>query len=152
MSKPILQEHGMGCGVACVAFALKTTYQKALKLFENPENAWTKGYICRDIIQALHKGKREYRHFWYQLKHEEFTKQTGVIVYTKRSEKYPAGHYLIKTENGMWMNPWSNFPVIHPLEGAFQKRLPGEIGYIMIPVEHLTNSPRRKKIMGEETK
>ncbi len=133
MSQLILQEHGMGCGVACVAFALEISYKKALSLFDKPQNAWSKGYMCRDIIHALHNGKKEYRHFWYQKKHEKFLKKPGVIVYIKRSEKYPAGHYLIRTSEKTWMNPWSNFPVIYPLEGTFQKRLPGVVGYIMIP-------------------
>ena len=139
MRRVILQEHGMGCGVACVAFALSIAYKDALKLFDRPEQAWTKGYMCRDLIQALRNGNKEYRHFWYEKKHERFLKKAGVIVYTKQSEKYPAGHYLIKTAKGTWMNPWSNFPIIYPLKGAFQKRLPGEVGYIIIPLEYLEN-------------
>lgn len=137
MKKVVLQEHGMGCGVACVAYALEIPYKKALKLFDKQENAWSKGYMCRDLIQALENGGKQYKHFYYRDKHKEFLKKPGVIVYTKRSENYPAGHYLIKTENGTWMNPWSNFPTIYPLEGSFQKNLKDPVGYILIPMEYL---------------
>ncbi len=136
MIKPIHQEHGFGCGVACVAFALDLSYQEALRLFKKAENAWMKGYMCKDLVEALASGGRNYKHFWYQKRHEHHLGQDGVIVYTKKSSKYPAGHYLIKTKKG-WMNPWSNFPVIYPHEAKFEEKLSDDVGYIIVPEEYL---------------
>jgi hypothetical protein len=132
-TKPVLQEHTFGCGVACVAFALGYSYKRALALFQKPGDAWTRGYLCRDLTQALSLAGVEYRHFYYRAKHRRFLTKPGVIVYTQGSTRYPAGHYLVRTTNGLWMNPWSNYPRIAPVKGALQKRLPGTIGYILVP-------------------
>ena len=60
MKKPITQEHGMGCAIACTAFVLGCSYQKALSLYEQPEHAWGRGFYCKEIIMALKKMGRLY--------------------------------------------------------------------------------------------
>jgi hypothetical protein len=133
MSLPITQEHGMGCGVACVAYVLKITYQKALKLFSNPKAAWGEGYYCQDIIHALKRAGVSYT-FYPAIKLPKQIK-SGVIVFIQPCKKYPEGHYLASTPQGHWMNSWINFPVIACAESGFQERLPSKVCWIIEPVE-----------------
>lgn len=53
MKKSITQEHGMGCAVACTTYVLNYTYKRALKLYEAPHNAWSRGFYCQEIVKAL---------------------------------------------------------------------------------------------------
>jgi hypothetical protein len=64
-----------------------------------------------------------------------YLKVPGTIVYVEKSIKYPLGHYLVKTKQGVWMNPWKNFPSIAPAKSAFQKRLPGTPLYAIYPIK-----------------
>lgn len=136
MSRMVKQEHTFGCGVACVGYALGLRYRDALTLFVKPDYAWKKGYYCRDLISALGKAGVEYQHFYFRPKHKRFLSVPGVIVYT-RSPSYPAGHYLVRTPRGLWMNPWANYPSIAPVRAAYQKILTDPIGYILIPAQKL---------------
>ena len=123
MIKKITQKHGMGCGVACVAAASGINYDDAIKLFSKPQNAWSKGYMCRDLVNALKKSKKNYRYKYLKNKRDPILKIPGTIVFTRFSKAYPHGHYLIKTSKG-WMNPWINFPEITPAKSGITKRLP----------------------------
>ncbi len=105
MAKVTVQQHDFGCGVACVAYVARTSYRRAISLFERPEKAETKGYMYRDLVVALDECGLSYKHRYFRPRHRNSLKIAGVIVYTKRSRKYPAGHYLVRTENGLWMNP-----------------------------------------------
>ena len=156
----------MGCGIACVAIALKKSYKSTKKLFDNPEYASTRGYYCRELVKVLNKFDNyvfakasEKNDVLLALKGEvscAFTSKTeqdalhlrtkvrsfractyknllnrnGTIVFIERSKKYPAGHYLVKTEKG-WMNSWINFPNISPTKSGFQKVLPGKAQWII---------------------
>lgn len=51
----VAQKDEMGCGVACVANRLEISYDKALELFDNPEDARTVGYKCKYVVAALQK-------------------------------------------------------------------------------------------------
>ena len=137
-SKSVTQEESMGCAVACVAFALGIFYKNSKRLFDKPENALTKGYYCRDIIRALSKKNLNYSFSKVSNQNSKLLNGDEAIVFIRRSKKYPAGHYLIKTNNG-WMNPWINLPNIASKSG-FQKKLPGEPQWIIYPV----NYPRAK--------
>jgi len=120
----VTQEHALGCGVACVASLLSLPYKKALAFFDDPTKAWTTGYHCRDLVSALHVAGRSFRHKYVKNRRDPVLRNLGTIVFTKKSTKYPQGHYLIRAEQG-WMNPWSNFPEIAPARSAFVPRLPG---------------------------
>ena len=134
MHQPVTQEHGYGCGVACVAYALRQSYGSALRRFAHPQRAWQGGYFCKDLVAVLNAAGRRYRHCYVRPRHRSLLHQYGTIVYVQRSRRYPAGHYLIRTERG-WMNPWTNFPCIHPVESGFQKRLPGRALYAIYESE-----------------
>ncbi len=131
----------MGCAVACVASLLGTSYKRALVLFNNKPYAPTKGYYCKDISKALKKRRLVYVWKKVLLGVNPLLNKEGVIVFIARSKKYPAGHYLLKTDRG-WMNPWINFPEIAPAKAGFQKRLPGKPQWIMYPKLSERNTPR----------
>jgi hypothetical protein len=132
--KPITQEHGTGCGVACTAYVLGVSYQSALKLFDKPGNASTTGFYCKDIVRALARKGRLYSHCYLKSSKRDLLQQAGVIVYIQRSKKYPLGHYLVRGTNGKWMNPWYNYPCIAPAKGQFQTKLPGKPIYAIFPL------------------
>ncbi len=128
--KPVTQEHPSGCAVACVASLLGVSYNSALKLFDNPKYAKTRGYYCREICRALGKKKIKYDFKRFKEKHKHFLNKEGTIVYTERNSEYPLGHYLLRTKKG-WMNPWINFPSIVPAKSGFSKKLPGKPKWIV---------------------
>jgi len=67
--QPVTQEHSLGCAVACVAYVINRSYKEALKLFREPEKAWTVGYYCDDIVRALAKADLNY--IWHQKTYQE---------------------------------------------------------------------------------
>lgn len=107
--KLVKQKDDFGCGIACVASLLGITYESSLNLFKNGKcRAKANGLYCRDICDALNKkGKKFiYRYVKNRLKCKIY--KSGTIVFTKKSKKYPADHYLLRTKDG-WMDPWINF-------------------------------------------
>ena len=125
------QEHPMGCAVACVASLCRISYQEALSLFDQPENAWTRGFYCSEIVAALQKRHLKYQYSVFNPGEHSATLETsGTFVFIDPCPQYPAGHFFVKTENG-WMNPWSNFPQMNPVKSDFQKSLPFRISYVI---------------------
>ena len=123
------QEHSMGCGVACVASLLGISYKKSLRLF-NKKYASTRGYYLKELALALSKKGLDYKYSKITDVTKKSLKIPGSIVFIRRSKKYPAGHYLLKTDKG-WMNPWINYPKINPAKSGFQKKLPGEPQWVL---------------------
>lgn len=78
MDRIIVQRHKLGCGVACVAYVLRFGYSKALRLFNQPENAAVMGYWCRDIVAALATGKIDYVHRYFKARHRKILTAPGV--------------------------------------------------------------------------
>jgi len=131
--EPIVQENSFGCGVACTAFLLKINYAIAIGLFEQGrEKADKKGFMCKDIVKVLNEfGLRyTYKHVGSKIKNKIYA--SGVIVFIRRSKKYPSGHYLARYEN-KWMDSWINFPKMDRQAG-FRKRLPGQPIYMILPI------------------
>ena len=129
--KPVVQEHPMGCAVACVASLCGISYKSALRRFKKPEHAWGRGYYCREICAALGKENFMYAYFPKSV----FAKRgvripVGTIVFIARSKKHVYGHFLLKTPRG-WMNSWVNEPVMTPVKAAFERRLPGRAQWII---------------------
>ena len=134
MSKSVAQRHAMGCGVACVASVLGVSYDQSLQLFGEPKNAWTKGYSCKTIVQALSRGGKKYRFRKAHAKDcEENLTEDGTIVFTDYKGQYPSGHYLVRIK-GKWMNPWVNCPDMIPVRAGFVKELPARPIWIFYEV------------------
>ncbi|HLD04429.1 MAG TPA: hypothetical protein VJG90_01805 [Candidatus Nanoarchaeia archaeon] len=129
--KPVAQEHGMGCAVACVASVLSISYKKALLLFDKPENAWGRGFYCPEICKALSKGGKKYE--WRKINSKDKSFEEGVIVFTREDKKDHLGHYLTKTKKG-WMDPWINYPSMIPAKASFCKKLSGKPLWLIFPV------------------
>lgn len=129
----VKQEHALGCAVACVASLCGLTYKDALTLFHSPENAWTRGYYCSEIVAALGRAGIDYVFSTFNSSEHHFLlERTGTIVFLDHSQLFPHGHFLVRGEKS-WMNPWSNFPQMIPVKAAFQEKLAGNISYILFP-------------------
>jgi len=100
--------------------------KQAKRLFKKPRNAWTIGYYCRDIVQALAKAGKQYS-FRRIRRKTHYPKNS--IVFIARSKRYPAGHFLVRVNR--WMDPWMNFPSIKEVRAGFRKRLPGKSVYLI---------------------
>ena len=127
--KPITQKHPMGCGVACVASLLGLSYSKTFKFFDK-NKASTNGYYIKDIVLALNEKGLKYTGSKVNNKTRKYVNKNGSIIFIKRSKKYPAGHYLLKTSRG-WMNPWINYPEIAPAKSGFNKKIPGDAQWVL---------------------
>lgn len=131
-SQSVKQEHTLGCAVACVAFRHSVSYGQALSLFGDPQNAWKRGYLCEDVVDALAQAGLRYQWETYDYeKHSSLLEREGTIVFIGPSETdYPAGHYLIRAKDG-WMNSWVNFPRMLPVQSGFQNNLRGCVEYVI---------------------
>lgn len=127
--KLVAQEDPMGCGIACIASLLKITYDSAKRLFPKDYSS-TRGYYIKEISNALEKKGLVVKYGKFNNKTKEYANKEGSIVFIKRSEKFPYGHYLLKTDKG-WMNPWINYPKINPAKAGYEKNIPGEIQWII---------------------
>lgn len=130
--KPIKQEDGLGCAVACVAFVLQISYQEALILFSDGKRRVREdaNFYCPEIVQILNKAGLKYS--WKKLPKNLLEKELNnlSIVFIKRSKQHPYGHFLCKY-NDSWMDPWINLPDKN-IEAGFRKVLPGEPTYAII--------------------
>ena len=134
MSESITQQHAYGCGVACVAFVTKESYQDVLKVLR-ADAAQAKGFFCKDLVIALdaYGSAYAYKYLKPRLRHQIYNE--GVIVYIKKSKYYPVGHYLIRS-NGFWMDSWINFMQDQDIKNAksgYRIRLPGTPIYALFP-------------------
>lgn len=129
MIRKVVQEHLMGCGIACIASVAGVTYLEALKLV-TAKYASTRGYYCRDIINALRKSGLRYDYKKVTPNTRKYMKKEGTIVFVKRSAKYPYGHYFVKTNKG-WMNPWINYPNISQAKAGINKKLQGKAQWVI---------------------
>lgn len=128
--KPITQEMLMGCAIACSASLANLSYKQMRRYFDDSKvKEKTLGFYNRDIVNALNKIGIQAKSFsakrWGKIKIKPET-----IVFIKASDRYPVGHYLLKTKDG-WMNPWINCPNITPAKSGFHKRLPGKISWVI---------------------
>lgn len=128
--KLISQEAPMGCGLACAAAAANLSYKEMRKYFDNGKiKESSSGFYNRDIVKALSKINIKAKAFSVKQWGNKKIKP-GNIVFIGKSKLYPFGHYLLKTGKG-WMNPWINFPYINPAKAGFQKKIPGQIKWII---------------------
>lgn len=132
--RPVKQEDGLGCAVACVAFVIGVTYKEALKLFDDGEiRVKSKAnFYCPEIVRILRS--KQVHCNWKKLKtaSEEEIYNDNSIVFIKRSTEYPYGHFLVR-HRGKWMDPWINLPNKN-IKAGFRNVLPGEPTYIVYKI------------------
>lgn len=141
MKESITQEDNMGCGAACVAFIGERTYREAAKVLGQTK-AKTTGYHLKELVVALEQFgvPSHFKHI--KLNARPISYQQGLIVFIKRSAKYPYGHYLAR-HNDAWMDPWINLPRNKSIEDArsgYRKRLPGKVQYALFPGDKPTRT------------
>jgi len=125
--EPITQKDQFGCGIACIAFVVGKTYDEVIKVLGR-DKAETAGFYCRELCRILEKFGCHCEHYYLKPKWRKEIYQNGVIVFIKRSKRYPVGHYLVRYKS-FWMDPWINFLKDKDVENAqagFRRRLPGK--------------------------
>jgi hypothetical protein len=134
MKKPIVQKDAMGCGLACVAFVVGKSYKQIVGI-AGREKAKNRGFYCRELAAILNQFGHSYQYRYLKPLLKKIIYRDDVIVFIKRSKKYPFGHYLVCYQN-LWMDPWINFPKekdVKEAEAGFRKRLPGKAIYALTP-------------------
>lgn len=132
MNEPITQEDDFGCGAACVAFVARKPYSVIIALL-GEGNAKTKGYYCRELVDALAELDLGYTYRHVKLHKGDLAYLEGSIVFLKRSKKYPFGHYIVR-HSGQWMDPWINFASnrdIARAQSGYRQRIPGIPQYVL---------------------
>lgn len=134
--RPVIQRHPFGCGAACTAFVLGISYLRTLKLFRNGKSkAQKRGFYCREVIKVLNKKGLDFEYKYVKNRIRKKIYRDYSIVFIRRSEKYPAGHYLCRYKN-LWMDSWVNFQEnlnIKKAKAGFRKKLPGRAIYAILP-------------------
>ena len=132
--KPVKQEDGLGCAVACVAFVLNIPYSEALKLFKDGKRRVREeaNFYCPEIENILNGKGLNYS--WEKLNKEnvELIDRSLSIVFVDASTEYPYGHFLARYKYA-WMDPWINFPDAKRRAG-FRNKLPGVPTYVVNPL------------------
>lgn len=127
IKKPINQKHELGCGIACLAFILNKKYDKIAKEI-GIRKIKSKGLYCKEIVNYLIKNGYIAFYRYLKSKWKKAIYKDNTIVFIKRCEKYPFGHYLVRYKN-FWMDPWINFQKnknIKQAKAGFRKKLPGK--------------------------
>jgi putative endonuclease len=131
----VVQKDEYGCGAACVAFVLGADYKEAASLM-GKDKAENVGFYCREIVSVLAKRNLKYTYNYLKPRLRKKIYKDGVIVFIKRSKRYPAGHYLVRYE-GLWMDPWINIlqsESVADAKSGFRKKLSGIPIYAMFPM------------------
>jgi len=127
--KPVKQEDGLGCAVACVAFVLEISYKEALSLFKDGQTRVKSkaNFYYPEIVEILSSEGMNYG--WKKLidTSEKEIYSDYSIVFIRRSKNYQYGHFLARYE-GKWMDPWINLPDKN-IKSGFRSILPGEPTY-----------------------
>jgi hypothetical protein len=110
----VRQDGEMGCGVACVAAAVGTTYARALRFFAALRgDDQAAGYTRRALLHALGRAGRRYQFHTFGCRREArrglaAQLPAGTIVFV-RDETYSHGHYFLRRNDG-WMDPLRDSP------------------------------------------
>ncbi len=117
-----------------MAYVLGVPYKKALNSFARPDHAFKRGYYCSEIVDVLKKYGLNYQFSKFKTPHKRYLDVPGTIVFLGRSKKHPIGHFIVRTPDGQWMDPWINLPVIAPAQSGLHEDLPGKPTYVIHPV------------------
>ena len=128
---PMQQEDLLGCGIACVAFILGKTYQQTLQLIPQGKTKVLRGFYCSELATLLTNEGHPYSFHHNKRSHKKSSFQLGTIVYIKKSNSLPAGHFLCLAQEG-WMDSWINFPELK-VKAGWRDILPGEPQYYIEP-------------------
>lgn len=128
-----------GCGAACLANLLDKPYDIVKKDFEKKFYTIDKGIKVFDMKRYLNGLGLTYDLKFFNQKDfnkdeaDTYSKICNSITLIVKSEKYPVGHYLLRTKNG-WVDPWHNLPSIDNVQASIRKTLPTNAWYVIYPV------------------
>jgi hypothetical protein len=136
MKRLITQKHPMGCGIACIAAVIGSSYEEVIKTSRiTPMRAMTVGMTCKDIVRTLRLFHRDAEYCYIKRRFIKRIYKEGSIVFIAPSKRYLYGHYLCRL-NGQWMDPWINASKTNwdmtKASAGFRKRLPGKAIYLII--------------------
>lgn len=132
----VTQKGPLGCGLACVAFICENNYWDTYNPTKHIADGCY-GYKCRDLVEILSFYNKKYSYKYLKPKLRRKIYREGVIVFIKRSKRYPCGHYLTY-HNGVWADSWINLPFddeIINAKSGFRKRLPGRPIFALFPLD-----------------
>ena len=139
MNKQLIYQHDInGCGIAVLANLLESDYSTIKSDFENFFYPINRGIKVFDVVKYL-----ETKSFHYETKFinpkklsdEEglnIAKTINSITLIRKSNKYPIGHYLLRTKEG-WIDPWFNLPSIDNVHAGIREDLPNPAMYVILP-------------------
>ncbi len=131
-----------GCGIATLANLLNKNYDEIKKDFEKKFYTIERGINIADMVRYLKtKGLAYKSKFFNQNKKYKYNRAEGdkyskienSITLIAKSEKYPVGHYLLRTKNG-WIDPWIDLPSIDNVRAGIRKTLPNDAWYVLYPI------------------
>ena len=128
-----------GCGIACLANLLNTPYDKVKKDFEKKFYNIDRGINIADMVRYLKIHNLDYRSKFFNTNNYnaseagKYSKITNSITLIVKSDKYPIGHYLLRTEEG-WVDSWYNLPSIDNVHAGIRKKLPSNPWYVLCPI------------------
>lgn len=133
--KSITQLDPYGCGLSCVSFLANKSYLDVSNL-DTKKQAQDQGFTCKDLVKLLTQFGLHYEYKYLKPRLKNKIYNDGVIVFIRRSKKYPSGHYLVRSKD-KWMDPWINFSPnskIVEAQSGFRIRLPGKPIYVLFPI------------------
>ena len=116
----VSQRDQFGCGVACVAYLCKKSYDDA-KTFFNSDRIHEYGCDCIDIVNALARCGFNYAYKQYAGEYMYIPDRS--IVFVGPSKIYRVGHYLVKCNDSTWMNPWIYGENVTEAQAGYQHNL-----------------------------
>lgn len=112
-----------GCGVACAASVLGTSYKKAKEALIEIKGDEIDSKPCGLSLRALSKLSPSHRAVYGSA--QDFSRwPIGTIAFlSEKSGRYAgSGHYILKTPHG-WMDPWANSGNL-PRQVKFRAKIP----------------------------
>ena len=130
----VTQQHSYGCGIACTAFVSDREYKSIVEEIGETQ-AQDRGFYCVELVSILNQLGLEYGWKFVTDKIYSDGIDEGSIIYLKRSNLYPEGHYLARTKNA-WMDPWINLNEnddVSKAKSGFIDHLPYRPSFVIRP-------------------
>ncbi len=128
-----------GCGIACLANLLDIEYDIVKKDFEKKFYKINRGVNIADMVRYLETRGLKYKSKFFNRRNfdkdeaNKYSRLNNSITLIVKSEKYPAGHYLLRVEDG-WVDPWYNLPSIDNVYAGVRKKLPNDPWYVLYQI------------------
>lgn len=139
MKKTFQHQHDLnGCGIACLANLIGMDYLDTRNDFETKFYKVDRGIKFSDLVKFLNSKGFSYSSKFFN--HNKYNREEAhkfalikdSITLIRKNDRYPIGHYLLRSKNG-WIDPWINYPSINNVHAGLRSELPGEPWYVIYP-------------------